>query len=63
MNYAVYMKSKSEPYHRVLLGLFLMKEDAEVFFKDKSWESDDFSFHLEETDSWSEWTKIRNLLP
>jgi len=33
MNYAVYMKSKSEPYHRVLLGLFLMKEDAEVFLR------------------------------
>ena len=63
MNYAVYMKAKSDTYHSVLLGLFLMKEDAEAFFKDKSWESNAFSFHLEEIDSWSEWTKIRTLLP
>ena len=63
MNYAVYMKSKSDPYHSVLLGLFLMKEDAEVFFKDKSWDNGKYSYHLEEIDSWSEWTKIRTLLP
>ena len=63
MNYAVYMKSKSDTYHSVLLGLFLMKEDAEAFFKDKAWENDTYSYHLEETESWSEWTKIRKLLP
>ena len=63
MNYAVYMKSKSDLEYRVLLGLFLMKEDAEMFFKDKIWDNGKYSYHLEEIDSWSEWTKIRKLLP
>jgi hypothetical protein len=62
MNYAVYMKSKSDPEYRVLLGLFLMKEDAEVFFKGKDWDNDGYSYHVEEVDSWEEWTKVRKLL-
>ena len=62
MNYAVYMKSKSDPEYRVLLGLFLMRGDAEVFFKEKNWDNDGFSYHVEGVNSWEEWTKVRKLL-
>ena len=63
MNYAVYMKNETGTPHNTMIGLFLMREDAEVFFKERDYSGGDYSYHLVEVDSWEEWVKIKKLLP
>jgi hypothetical protein len=63
MTFVVYMKSKTARPHKTLLGVFLSKEDAGLYFQEINWESDRYSFHMDEVDCWAEWSGIRNKLP
>ncbi len=62
MNFAVYMKNKTGTPSNTLLGVFLMKEDAERFFDKKNWENEDYSFHMIQIDCWDAWTEMRKEL-
>jgi hypothetical protein len=62
MNFAVYMKSKTGTPEVVLCGVFLSKVDASLYFQEINWESDSYSFHMDEVDSWAEWSGIRKKL-
>ena len=63
MNFAVYMKNKTGTPYNVMLGVFLMEEDASRFFdKKNTLEGDDYSFHMCKIDCWGAWTEMRKEL-
>jgi len=55
MLYVVYIQSDPDFDYKTVLGIFLMKEDAELFMS----KSIVKNLKITEVESWGEWTAIR----
>jgi len=62
MIYVVYMQNK-KTLNNIMMGVFLMRMDAETFFDSVFFESKEHGYLIAEVNGWTEWTKIREKLP
>jgi len=62
MIYVVYMQNK-KTLENIMMGVFLMRMDAETFFDSVFFESKEHGYHIAEVNGWTEWSKIKEKLP